>query len=263
MITPDYYAARSPLRRIDPSMKLFFALPLLGLCLWADSITLSLLLLLLMGSVLVLKGAVPLRVFVLSHLLPGSFLLTTIISISFDMADHPESFLLSFPVGTRYAGLTASGLLVAAHLFFKTIGSVSCLYFISLSTPLTDLALSAEKLGVPKLMIEMTGLVYRFLFILLETMETMITAQQSRLGYAGVAASYRSLGALSSTLFVQACRRSDEIYNALESRGYNGQISVLRHPFEKHTGGYPLIIAIHALLLAAALFLKQFSGGYW
>jgi len=73
VITPDFYASQSRLRLIDPGLKLFVALPLLGICLWADSIVLSIAILIFTGSILVKGGGVPLRIYMKLVFLPISF----------------------------------------------------------------------------------------------------------------------------------------------------------------------------------------------
>ncbi len=83
MITPDFYASQSRLRLIDPGLKLFVALPLLGICLWADSIVLSIAILIFTGSILVKGGGVPLRIYMKLVFLPISFLLLGTVTIAF------------------------------------------------------------------------------------------------------------------------------------------------------------------------------------
>lgn len=164
-----------------------------------------------------------------------------------------------------YLGVTQAGLQTALHLFFKALGSVSCLYYLSLSTPMTDVLAVLRRLKVPRLLVEMMGLIYRFIFVFLETAENMLTAQNSRLGYATLPAGYRSLAALMSNLFIRAYKRSDELYTALEARGYDGELNVLEEtscPF-RWTGLLPAV-GLNCFLVLCTLYLRQYGeGGIW
>ena len=84
-----------------------------------------------------------------------------------------------------------------------------------------------RKMRLPALLIELMMLIYRFIFLLLETASAIMTAQESRLGNRDYRTKVRSFGAMASTLFVQSMRRSDALYDALESRCYDGTIRVL------------------------------------
>ena len=80
---------------------------------------------------------------------------------------------------------------------------------------------------LPALLIELMMLIYRFIFLLLETASAIMTAQESRLGNRDYRTKIRSFGAMASALFVQSIRRSNALYDALESRCYDGTIRVL------------------------------------
>ncbi|ACD90131.1 cobalt ABC transporter, inner membrane subunit CbiQ [Chlorobium limicola DSM 245] len=258
MITLDRYTAASPLRRVDPLVKLSFALPPLLLCLWADRIALSLLVLLAMGAATVFAGRVSARIFIGLLALPLAFLFAGAAGVAVDFSPDPDRFAVAMPVGGVYAGLTASGLDRAFRLFFRAMGSVSCMYFIALTTPPETLFHAARRLRVPELLIEMAGLVYRFLFILLDSAGRIRLAQESRLGYVDLQASFRSLAVLSSALFLIAARRADECYTALECRGYEGTLRVLHEPCERPRSFLLLLAGVHGLLAVAILLIWRY-----
>ena len=53
-------------------------------------------------------------------------------------------------------------------------------------------------------------LIYRFIFVLLETAQAMRLAQEARLGYSSWGRWLRSVGMLASNLFLRANTRADE-----------------------------------------------------
>ena len=91
-------------------------------------------------------------------------------------------------------------------------------------------------------------LIYRFIFLLLETASAITTAQESRLGNRDYRTRIRSFGAMASVLFVQALKRSNMLYDAMESRCYDGTIRVLtqEQPARKNE---MIWIAVYEILL--------------
>jgi len=261
MISIDKYAYMSKLKRADPMPKLLFTLLTLGVCLWANSIAVALLVLLLMGGLTVCRGGTPFAVFFRLMLIPFSFLMIGVVTIAVNISADREIFLFSLSVFETNLGVTKIGIDSAARLFFKALGAVSCLYFLSLSTPLVDLMLALRRLKVPALFLELMGLVYRFIFVLLETADTMVIAQHSRLGYAGLAAGYRSLGTLAATLFIRSYKRGEALYTALEARGYSGELNVLEERFSTSWTAYLLLVGLNVIIILGTLFFRDQVGG--
>lgn len=259
MISIDKHAYNSKLKQQDPMQKFVFALATIGVGLWANSIPVSAAIILIMMWVTVRKGGTPLSLFLKLLLLPMSFLIIGILTIAVNVSARPGDFLISIGIFGTHLGVSAAGIANAGRLFFKALGAVSCLYYLSLSTPMTDLLSVLRKLKVPKLITELMSLIYRFVFVLLETADTMVTAQNSRLGYANFSSGFRSLSALVSTLFIRALKRSDEIYTALEARGYDGELDVLEEDYTYHWWGYAATACLSVVLVLATLYLRGFS----
>lgn len=256
MINIDKYAYTSKLKSIEPIEKFVFSMLPLVVCLYTDKIIISVLIFLIMVSVTVKAGGTPLPVFLKLLLVPMAFIIIGVITIAINISKDSQIFLFSLKVSDSWIGVSKPGLNKAITLFFKVLGSVSCLYFLSLSTPMIDLLTVFRKLKVPKLMIELMGLIYKFIFILIETADTIFIAQNSRLGYINLSIGYRSLGVLISSLFIRAYKRSSDLYNSLEARGYNGELNVLEESFEKNNKLYIGAIVINAFLVIAAVLLR-------
>jgi cobalt/nickel transport system permease protein len=257
LLNLDTYAYASPLRKRDPLKKLGFSLLTLGVCLWADWTAVSLAVLLVMGWVTIRKGGVPGFVWGRLMLLPGSFLLPALLPLILEFTGNPRDLTVSVPFCGGYLGFTGAGWAGAARLFWKALGSVSCLYFLALTTPVIRISEALRRLKCPELLIELFGLIYRFIFILIETARQMIVAQSSRLGYGSLTAGFRSLGALGSTLFIRAYRRANALYTALESRGYEDELKTLSGTCPEERGGWRIALLFNGLLVAATLLLKR------
>lgn len=253
MINIDSYAYASKLNRIEPMPKFVFALTTLGVCLWANTLVVSVAVFFIMGWATIRKGGTPLSVFIKLLGVPMAFLIIGVLTIAVNRANSPELFYFSLPVAGSWIGVSKAGLIQAGQLFFKVLGSVSCLYFLSLSTPMVDLLAVLHKLKVPTLIVEMMGLVYRFIFVLLDTADTMFTAQNSRLGYINLSTGYRSMGALATTLFIRSYKRSNDLFTALEARGYDGALNVIEEPFDQCRKMYIVTLVLNGILVFIAL----------
>ncbi|NLZ48401.1 MAG: cobalt ECF transporter T component CbiQ [Clostridiales bacterium] len=249
MISMDKYAYSSKLRCIQPMEKLIFSLLTLVVGLWADNVFISIIIFSIMLYTTVYYGGIPIKKYFKFLLIPMGFLFISVITIVINISENPEKFFWFFRVGKFFIGCSKSGFFKALHLIFKVISSVSCLYFISLSTPFIDLLSTLRKLKAPKLILEMTALTYKFIFIIMNTAEIIFIAQNSRLGYINLSTAYQSLGTLISTLFIRSYKRAKELYIALESRGYDGELNVLDEEYKSSKKLYFYTIIINILLI--------------
>lgn len=261
MINIDRYAYHSKLKKQDPREKLIFALLTIVVCLWADNIYISVLVIIIMAWVTLQKGGLPLNIYLKLMLLPMSFLTLGVVTIAFEVSHDPEIFIVQIFLLNNYMGLTKMGVVTAANLFLKALGAVSCMYYLSLNTPMVDLMIALNQLKCPKLFVEMMALVYRFIFILLKTTEDIYTAQNSRLGYLSLSSAYQSMGKLISILFIKAYKHTDMLYTALEARGYDGEMNVMNESFNKGNKGYIIPLIVNGILVMAALYIKRDVGG--
>lgn len=89
---------------------------------------------------------------------------------------------------------------------------MSCLYFLSLSTPLPELLAVLRRVHVPAIMVELAVLIYRYIFILLATFREMKDSAASRLGYRGLKRSLRTTGMVYGGLLANSFRRAGALF---------------------------------------------------
>lgn len=263
MIYIDKYAYISMLKTIDPMLKLTASLLTLGICLWANSLTVSIIVIFTLGWTTVKKGRIPLYFYIKMMLSPMVFLLIGLLTIVVNISKTHQDFILYFEVFKYFIGITEKSVSFAVLLFFKALASVSCLYFLSLSTPIVELLTALQRLKLPKLFVELMGLIYRFIFVILETANTIYTSQTSRLGYSNTRAAYRSLSGLISSLFILSYKRFENLYTALEARGYEGELNVIHQKFDIVIHRYIVVILFEILLITTALVIHRWVGGIW
>ncbi len=73
----------------------------------------------------------------------------------------------------------------------------------------------------------MTLLIYRFVFLLTDTAETMNAAQAARLGHISYRRHMKSLGLLIANLMPRAFARAQALEIGLAARGWHGELRVL------------------------------------
>ncbi len=226
MILIDKLAYSSRLRHKSPGLKAAFAAGTLLLCVAAHSFIVSLCITAMMGCLTVRIGGTPFRRYSRLMLLPLGFLLISTITIILHMSEIPSS-VVSLKLGSRYLVTDAPSLLYGLRLAATSLSAVSCLYFLTLTTPLTDILAVLRYIRCPALVIELMFLMYRFVFVLLELASSIQRAQQCRLGNKDFRTSLRSIGLMSAVLLQRALSKASTLYDAMEARGYNGRIQVL------------------------------------
>ncbi len=227
MINIDCYAYSNNLKTVHPVEKSLFAMLTMGVCLTASTVITPLIVLALMAGGIVIKAGIPARVFVKLMLVPFSFLLISVLTIAFSVSTNPSGFWLAQTINGVTVGIHYPDLITAVHLFLRSLGAVSCLYFLALTTPMTEIITVLHKLKVPVIITELMVLIYRFIFVFMETATTIRRAQLSRSGYVSMKSSFRSLSRLSSALLGKVFVKSQELYNAMAARCYTGEIKVL------------------------------------
>ncbi|MFZ3102179.1 MAG: cobalt ECF transporter T component CbiQ [Desulfitobacteriaceae bacterium] len=232
MINIDSYAYSNNLKTVHPVEKSLFAMLTMGVCLTASRVITPLIVLALMAGGIIFKAGIPARVFVKLMLVPLSFLLISVLTIAFSVSTNPSVFWLAQTMYGLTVGIHYPDLITAVHLFLRSLGAVSCLYFLALTTPMIEIITVLHKMKVPVIITELMVLIYRFIFVFMETATTIRRAQLSRSGYVTMKSSFRSLSRLSSALLGKVFVKSQELYNAMAARCYTGEIKVLtkKHP---------------------------------
>jgi cobalt/nickel transport system permease protein len=132
--------------------------------------------------------------------------------------------------------------------------SVQAAILLAASTQFPELLQAMRAVGIPRLLVSMFGLMWRYLFVLVDEALRLMRARQARSGQSMVAGKKsggsvawraRLTGGMAGNLFLRAFERSDRIYVAMLSRGYDGEVRTLP---------LPALTGLNRLILAAGLF---------
>jgi cobalt/nickel transport system permease protein len=155
--------------------------------------------------------------------------------------------LVRFDPGGPGAALALAGRATAALL---------CLLLFAATTPLADTLPRLTRLGVPAAVVEVAGLVYRMLFLLLDRITAVRAAQAGRLGFRDWRTTLRSVAGQAGAVFVSAFDRARRMEEGLALRGDPGSLRVqlpaqrLSRPFLASTGGLLITVVTVSLVIA-------------
>ncbi|MGA9048545.1 MAG: cobalt ECF transporter T component CbiQ [Dehalococcoidia bacterium] len=124
--------------------------------------------------------------------------------------------------------ITVQGARTAGLLMMRVIDSLSLGLLLILTTPWTKFLQALRWLRLPSLIVDILGMTYRYIFLLLHTANSMFLARKSRtIGGFSSAENRRWLGRALATTMVKSQHLSEEVYLAMLSRGYRGEIRTL------------------------------------
>ncbi len=231
----DTFAYTNRLSTLHPAYKVGISALALGVCLAFDQPLTSALVLGVMWVLMVGWADIPWRAAARLLTAESGFLLGGVLSVALSVGDVPSGLEIA-GLGIR-VGVSAASLQHASNVFLRVLGSIAALDFLALTTPVPDLLELLRCLRAPEALVEVMGLTYRFIFVLLDSLERMRRAHDVRLGFANRRAALRSTALIGANLFIEAFRRGQRLELALRSRAWSGSLRVLprayTHPFRR------------------------------
>lgn len=255
----DPYRPRpSPIHRLDPRVKFVLTLAFI----LATALTP-------VGAwpVYVLLFSLALSVEVLSELGVGYVFKRALLALPFVLAALPVLFtvqgvpVLIAPVGSRTLTVTWEGIERFISIALKSWLSVQVAVVLATSTSFPDLLMAMRAVGIPRLMVAIVGLAWRYMFVIADEALRLMRARTSRSGIPqgqggsrGVrwnALTWRArvTGGMAGTLLLRSLERADRIYAAMLSRGYDGEVRTLGLPALRVAD---VLVALLFILLLAA-----------
>lgn len=227
MIPIDQYAYVNRLATVHPLEKMAFSFVFLLFAISTKDVLISLITFFVMSVFILIAAKIPLITYLKLLLLPGFFLLSSLagILISFTTATHLPSHVADWTVFGVTIFIGTASIHTAYHLFFSVLASISCLYFLTLTTPITAITYTMRKLKFPIVFVDLCELTYRFIFVFLASMQRIYQAQQSRLGYQNKKRWIQSIGFLITSMFKDVFKRAHELNNAMQARCYDDTIT--------------------------------------
>lgn len=218
----DNWAYINQLNKVHPLEKSLISIVTMLIVLLLEKPLLHITVLFVMMIVTLIGAGIPYKVYFKYFSIPLLFIIAAIASVAIEVSESPEQLLYRFQIFHVFFGITTNSLSIALRLFFRSLAALSCLYFLAFTTPMQDIIYLLERIYCPKIVTEIMVLMYRFVFIFMNTARTIYYAQSTRLGYSGLKRGLKSFSILSSVLFLKAYLQSKALYQATLSRGYQG-----------------------------------------
>ena len=229
----DSLAYTNRLRGLPPSHKLSFAIALLILSLVSGAIV-QLSIALWLAVWIVLYAGIPGKLYLRLLSLPLMFLLTSLPALAMGAVELSQIQEIQWDIwqgwgisiGTFYLYVSHTGIYQVSLLLARAFASTSCMYFILLTVPFTEILQILRQLRCPELVTELLLLMYRFIFSLLAIADELWIAQNSRCGYRTWKRGMHSLGILIGQLLQRTLENYRQVSLSLASRGFNGKLRV-------------------------------------
>ena len=223
----DDYAYKNKLSKVNPNMKFAIGMLLLILSLINPYNYISLIIIAIMSLVIVGIAKIELKDYIHFIKIPLVFLIISIIMILLTFSKDKEVLLYSIKIGSLYIGVSNESIISSTHLFFRALSCLTCIYFIMLTTPFNQLIFVFKKLHLPDIVLEISMLMYRFIFIFMEEVADIRKCQDPRFGSINLKYGYNSFGLLVNMLFKRMMIRYDEMSIALDMKLYDGTFYIV------------------------------------
>jgi len=238
----------SPIHRLDAKAKIivFFAFILVGVS--SPPSSFSLFALLAVGLVtMTLVARLPLGHMMKKVLIVLPFIFFVALSVPFIRRDGGEPF--------AFCGLSVSrsGLLILWNALAKASLGVFSIILLYSTTTFPKLVKGMEQLRLPRVFTVLFSFMYRYSFILIDEVQRMKRARDSRCFGGAWLWQVRTIGHMVGTLFVRSYHRGERVYLAMLSRGYDGTMHVMDSDrFGKKEGVFllwiPLLLFLRIIL---------------
>jgi cobalt/nickel transport system permease protein len=128
----------------------------------------------------------------------------------------------------HFLAVTDEGIQSAVALALRTVALVLIAMSMLASTPLHVTLCAARKLGLPRLLVHVSLLTYRYTFLLVDELNRLRIALRVR-GFrnAMTGHAYRTIGRVTGTLLVRGSDRAERVAAAMRCRGFDGHFRTL------------------------------------
>ncbi len=167
----------------------------------------------------------------------GFTLRRSFIALPFMLAALAIPFVTPGPTIYEIPGLgwtvSEAGLVRFVTILLRAWLAVQAAILLTATTPFSDLLWGLRSLRLPKALVAVLGFMYRYLFVLVDEALRMIRARAARSPrIAGVPKptigwQARVAGSMVGSLFLRALERSERVFAAMASRGYDGEVRAL------------------------------------
>lgn len=228
-----YIAGASPIHLLDPRVKLTLTIAFIGSAALLPA-----------GAWLGLTGLTALvwMAIALAGVGVGTILRRALVALPFALVavtlvfNAPGRSLFQVSLGFVTLTATDAGLIRFVSIVWKSWISVQAALLLTATTHMLDVLRALRALRLPAILVTILSFTYRYLFVLVDEAQRLMRARDCRSaafdGRGGRSVWWRArvTGRMVGTLLLRALERSERIYVAMQSRGYDGKLRALTPP---------------------------------
>ena len=235
------------LQKIDPRIKILALLPLIVIAALARQLSV-IAALFLVAVIVATLSRVPLATLV-KRVWLGVLGFTGFISLP-ALVLTPGHAMCTVPVLGWI--VTAQGFRAALYLITRAETAATFSVLLVLCTPWSNLLKALRVLRLPIVLVVILGMTYRYIFLLLRNAHDMFTSRRSRMvGRLDGREQRRAASASAGVLMSKTLQLSGDVYLAMRSRGFRGEVYVLD---EFRTDWFDWVVLAVFLTVAALAF---------
>lgn len=255
--TLDNYAHSNNLKDMNTYFKVLLGILTMLVSLISTSPVVPIIIAFFMSVLIIFLAKISWKFYLKFFLFPFSFGLITFIfmALFFGVGTHVME------LGIFNLAVTADGFNLGLLVFARMLGGFTCLAFLALTTPMSELFSVLRYVKIPQIVLELAMLMYRYIFVFLDEAINMYHSQETRLGYSSLKTSFKSMGMLGSNLFIRTWVKGEQAYVAMESRGYTGQIKPMKKTENIRSIGIRNLTLL-ALFEVFLVFVVLFTGNF-
>lgn len=248
-----YLSITSPIHELDPRVKVVVTLLIiLSNAILPDGAWLSFLFTWLLILALCMISKIKVSFLLKRSLLALPFALAAV-TVTFNI---PGELVLSLKVGPWILNLTDAGVIRFFSIMLRSWLSVQIAIILISTTQFPDLTHALRHLKVPIIIISIVSFMYRYLFVLSDETMRLLRARDARSarlptkkGGGSLLWRSRVAGNMAGQLFLRSYERADRVYNAMLSRGYQGNLLTMSAHVMKRSDWIWLFISISIILI--------------
>ncbi|WP_461752581.1 cobalt ECF transporter T component CbiQ [Methanocorpusculum sp.] len=244
----DDVAIASPLRQVSAWLKLLFCLSAIIIGVTSPLPYLPLFI----AAVMIFAALVIAKV---SPRLYGSLLTIPLVfagtgaAVILLITGGGETLVDFFRIGTFHFQITTTSLELAGLVLSRTLAGMCSLYFLTLTTPITSLFSVLQKMRMPQAFIDLSMLIYRYIFVFIGEAIAIHNAQIMRGGYGTWKNYLTSFSMLASMLFIRTWEKGEAIFVSMDARCYDGCMAL-----PEEDGHVTTLAAVSVFLFIALIF---------
>jgi cobalt/nickel transport system permease protein len=243
-------AQKNGLREVNTNLKLATGLGAILLCLLSTSYIAPLFIALVLTCAILFLARVDAQTYAELFVVPLWFAIMSVAGII--LITGGQDVFWSWNILPSFSlSVTRESINQGIFVFCRVLGGMSAMCFIALTTPMTSIFTAFRQYRIPEIIIELMMIIYRTIFILMDQVVQIYTAQVMRLGYSTIKESIHSCASLCGAAFIASWNAGEDLVQAMDARCYSGKFAVLgeNRPVEKK----PLLALVAFLSISTAI----------